>query len=131
MILDDDALSRKLINTVLDRIDPAVETYHADCIAAANTLFADLKPDLLVTDWFLPDGTGADLLQGVGADYPGSQLIVITALPKPEVVEKSQALGARHILSKPFNLKVLEELFRQLMQDWKENRNDPVGGDPA
>ncbi|MDH6122532.1 response regulator [Kitasatospora sp. GAS204B] len=79
----------------------------ADAVAAVH----ELRPDLLLLDVYLPDGSGLDVLRRLTADSPDSRpdALVITAARDTASVRAAMQLGATGYLVKPFGFAVLAE----------------------
>jgi response regulator of citrate/malate metabolism len=85
-------------------------------VAAALEGVRALRPDLLLLDVYLPDGTGLDVLRrlAVGAHDPGApgprpDAIMITAARDVSSVREAMQLGAVGYLVKPFGFAALEQ----------------------
>ncbi|PYC81162.1 two-component system response regulator [Streptomyces tateyamensis] len=79
----------------------------ADAVEAVH----ELRPDLLLLDVYLPDGSGLDVLRRLTADAAGSRpdALVITAARDLASVRTAMQLGATGYLVKPFGFAVLAE----------------------
>jgi CheY-like chemotaxis protein len=108
LIVDDDADSRELLAELLTN-----EGYHS--IMAANAPAAlrrlqSVRPDLIITDFAMPEMNGAQFLAMLAltpvADVPA---IVITGTEHADVTRQLQQVGARVacVLGKPLDLAAL------------------------
>jgi CheY-like chemotaxis protein len=62
------------------------------------------RPDLIVVDVNLPDGTGWDLLDQFRDSVPDGRavpVVAITGAPSPSVASSAEARGVRHVIGKP------------------------------
>jgi signal transduction histidine kinase len=82
------------------------------------------KPNLLLADYFLPDGTGLDVVREAVKDFPDLAVIVMTgvAIHDVQVAAEAFKLGAIEYLTKPFRLEVLEEQVRRSLEVQQEKR---------
>lgn len=71
--------------------------------------------DLVVTDLILPAGDGMELLQHVKTRYPGTEVLVITALDKVDPAVRAIKSGASDYLVKPINPDVLAHAVTRAM----------------
>jgi CheY-like chemotaxis protein len=97
LVIDDNAVSRMLLSTVLGSFGMAVSAVadgHAAAAAATTR-----RPDVLVVDWTLAGETGADALAKVryvlGDTMPPA--VVVSALARPPA-----ASGIAAVVGKPF-----------------------------
>lgn len=80
------------------------ETSVASSGSEALALLADGAFDLVLTDLSLPDGvSGLDLVRHVGAQCPGTPVVLITAYGSEHVARDAVAAGAFDYVPKPFN----------------------------
>ena len=80
------------------------------------------NPDiqLVLTDIFMPEVNGLDLLEYIGIQFPDIKCIVFTARSDIETVIKSLDLGATGFLVKPFNFKELNIQIERIIDLIKE-----------
>lgn len=69
-------------------------------VAEAVTLFSELKPDVTLMDFSLPDGTGVDAIQLIRATDQNARVIMLTVLDGEEDVFLASAVGASGYLTK-------------------------------
>ena len=67
--------------------------------------------DVVVLDYRLPDTRDLDLLCEMRRVGPGCQIILMTADVDPGLVRRALALGARCVISKPFEMSDLASLI--------------------
>ena len=73
------------------------------------------RPDLVLTDLYLPDIDGLSVLRHARAQSPPIAAIVITAYTSPEAISRAYDAGATFCLPKPFsNDALLETVTRAL-----------------
>jgi signal transduction histidine kinase len=78
LCVDDDAESRRILNTVLARVEGA-EVYCAATASDGITYLEQGRPDLLVLDRHLPDMAGDELLRHVVRLAPGCPVVLISS----------------------------------------------------
>lgn len=83
----------------------------------ALALAGSRSVELVVTDYRLPDLSGADLLRRLAAAGRAVRGVVVTAYSDDETVRASQAAGARGVLPKPVKLDALIDVVRTLSGD--------------
>jgi DNA-binding NtrC family response regulator len=104
LVVDDELLIRWSLSQVLR--DQGYDVVQADSAAAAlASVRASLKPfDFAMIDLRLPDCHDLSLLTELRQLSPGTAIVLMSAFATPEIHQSALALGARHILSKPFEM---------------------------
>ncbi|MEZ5990180.1 MAG: sigma-54 dependent transcriptional regulator [Planctomycetota bacterium] len=98
----------------------------ASTLREARAALPGFRPDLVLLDLGLPDGSGMDLLDGVAADLPGASVVVITAESRVDRAVQAMKKGARDYLEKPIGLDRLLTTVRLTLEERglrAENRN--------
>ena len=91
----------------------------ADNGAAAYTLAAQHKPDIIITDYQMPALTGLELIEKLRADEQTAAIPVIMLTARGFAIEdqQKQKLNIAACLSKPFSprevLQTVEEVLKQ------------------
>lgn len=74
----------------------------ADCMSSARRHLNMFRPDILIVDLALPDGSGQDLIGELGDLVdPTPAVLIISAAPEDEVEEAAKASHADGFLVKP------------------------------
>jgi len=105
LLVDDEKVARMLYSDFLTGAGHAVHAVSNG--AEAREALEKYAFDLVVTDLILPNGDGMELLQHVKANYPGVEVVVITALDKVDPAVRAIKSGAADYLVKPINPEVL------------------------
>jgi two-component system response regulator CitB len=87
----------------------------ADTLADAQIAIAAQRPDLVMLDNYLPDGTGIDMMKHLRATQPEVDVIFITAANDIETIKAAIRHGASDYLVKPFILERLEEALKNYL----------------
>ena len=82
----------------------------------AVSLAAELKPDLVLLDNFLPCFNGTTIIEKVRAFSKDIDFIMITAAKEVPIVQECFRLGIRDYLIKPY----LKQRFIQALQNYKQ-----------
>jgi DNA-binding NtrC family response regulator len=78
------------------------ESFEANTAEEGRKILRENKIDLLILDVRLPNVNGLDILQEVKIQYPGLEVIIISAHGDMDTVIKAIRLGAFDYLRKPF-----------------------------
>ncbi|AIR71208.1 response regulator [Dickeya fangzhongdai] len=87
----------------------------ADTLADARIAIAAQKPDLVMLDNYLPDGTGIDIMKHLRTTQPDIDVIFITAANDIDTIKTAIRHGACDYLVKPFMLERLEEALKNYL----------------
>jgi len=103
LVADDSPVYRKLVEHAL--AEDACSVFFANSGHQAIELFEREHPDLIVTDWMMPDLTGIELCQRIRASSQSSYtyVIILTSNAEKENVVKGLSAGADDYLTKPFD----------------------------
>ncbi len=105
LVVEDDQIVRCLVTEILDRAGYAVDEAEngADGIAKCQAR----QPALVVTDIFMPEQDGIELLRHVKRSHPGVRVVAISGgspmLPRMDFLQAATKLGADAVLYKPFS----------------------------
>ncbi len=112
LVVEDDAtLARAMTRNLSAR---GYDAHSAASVADATTLLRGVRPDLVLLDIDLPDGSGWDVLRALraagGAEIP---VIAMSALrPNPRLCTEMHVVG---VLEKPFPMESLLRLVALAM----------------
>jgi two-component system, cell cycle response regulator len=103
LVADDSPVYRKLVEHAL--AEDSCSVSFANSGHQAIELFDREKPDLIVTDWMMPDLTGIELCQRIRTSSQSSYtyVIILTSNAEKENVVKGLSAGADDYLTKPFD----------------------------
>ena len=106
LVVDDDrSVSAGLSITLEDKYDVATAESAAD---AFNHMAAN-KVDLVLLDIKMPDMNGLEALNQIRKRHPETTVVMLTAYPTEDNINKSLEAGAQGFLSKPFELGALRD----------------------
>ncbi len=103
LIVEDERPIREMIAFGLKRA--GFEVREAEDCRAARAALADLRPDLILVDWMLPDMSGLELTRALKRDRETRELPVIMLTARAEEGDKVSGLegGADDYVTKPFS----------------------------
>jgi response regulator of citrate/malate metabolism len=114
LIVDDDYRVANIHAAYVDRVPGFEVVGQAHTVADADQAVAELQPDLVLLDLYLPDGNGLDLMsrlleRHIALHVPCPGFVVITAARDVASVRSAMQFGAVHYLVKPFGFQALQE----------------------
>jgi DNA-binding NtrC family response regulator len=116
LVEDDPNLAADLISYFEDEDWDIV---HAPCIEDAGKLLTENVYDLVLADFFLPDGNSLALFDEIKKRSPLTKVLVMTGVREPDMPIQAFKQGAADFLYKPFDLDELQEHLSQLWDSKK------------
>ena len=124
LIIDDESSIREMIAV-------ALEMAGYECLEASNSregyeIIVDSRPDLILVDWMMPNGSGIELTRRLKKDTITAEIPIIMLTAKSEESNKIQGLemGADDYITKPFSPKELVARLKAVLR-----RTNPQGVD--
>jgi CheY-like chemotaxis protein len=115
MVVDDDP---KIVKALSLRLNSAgyktVTTFNG---MTALILAQVKRPDLIITDMWMPAGTGLSMAFRMKNLMPGVPVIFLTASKQPGLEDKARELGASGYLEKPYEPTTLLEMVARLLKE--------------
>ena len=100
MIVDDHEVVRRGIAEVVERTDGMTVVAEAGSVADGLRRATLVRPQVLLVDLQLPDGTGIDLMRQVRETLPDAKAIVLTSFDDDDAVAAALDAGAAAYLLK-------------------------------
>lgn len=99
VVIDDDVWSARVIKRAL----PDHEVVGANTVAQGCALARERRPDLVVLDFYLPDGTGREAIARMREDGVSAPILLISGAFDGNAWSEWAAYEADDFLAKPFN----------------------------
>ena len=118
---EDDAAIAGAVKEYLE--DEGIQTVLFSSISSIRKAMESSRPDMVLTDWILPDGNGDELCSWIRSRWPKLPVILITVRGETEDIVKGFRRGADDYLTKPFALPVLHSRVLALLRradGWQE-----------
>src|SRR5690242_17150986 len=112
LLVDDEKPIRDLMVPFLEDMKHQVES--AASVAEGLQKAEAFRPDVVLLDVNLPDGTGLDFLKVLSPTQPGTSTVMITARVDVKTAVEAIKRGAEDYLAKPLDLEELEILLKRL-----------------
>ncbi|MDH5380220.1 MAG: PAS domain S-box protein, partial [Cyclobacteriaceae bacterium] len=103
ILVEDDYVDQKSFIKTLSKLAPNYEITAVETVAEAFEKIDNGIFDIIVTDYFLPDGTGLDII----SKYQNHLSIFITGSDQIQTAIEAMKTGARDYLVKDYNLNYL------------------------
>lgn len=112
LVVDDELLLRWSLSEVLRRHGHRVVEAMSASTAREAMNDTSEQIDVVLLDYRLPDSQTLELLQDVRGRLPHAAVVLMTAYGTPDVVQGALALGASCVLTKPFDMNMVDEIVR-------------------
>src|SRR6185295_9316749 len=119
LVVDDEPGVRFGIRDFLEQQGYEIE--EAQSCEDAQHLFRTSRPDIVIADYMMPDGTALDLLprlKEIDADIP---LLVLTAHGSIDLAVRAIKEGAEQFLTKPLELPALQVILQRLLHNHRNH----------
>ena len=100
LVVDDHEVVRQGLAALLSRRDGFQVVAEAGTVAEALAAAERFKPDLVIMDIRLPDGSGIETCREIRSEYPDTRVVMLTSYPDEEAVLSAIVAGASGYLLK-------------------------------
>ncbi len=114
LVVDDESGVRFGIRDFLELQGYQIE--EAESCHEAQQIFRTLRPDVVITDYMLPDGTALDLLPRLKEIDSEIPLLILTGHGSIDLAVRAIKEGAEQFLTKPLELPALHVILQRLLQ---------------
>ncbi|MET1086968.1 MAG: BTAD domain-containing putative transcriptional regulator [Arthrobacter sp.] len=112
LIVDDHTTFSDLLAGALDREPDLQSVGAAKSVASAVTMFQELRPDVVIMDLHLPDGSGLEAAGVILSAAPGTRVVMLTGNPSQEALCSAAKMGICAFLPKDGALGVMLDTLR-------------------
>ena len=112
LIIDDHFAQRLGLRVAINKEKDMKVVGQGACVADAVRLYADMKPDVTLMDFTLPDGTGVEAVRRIHAADRLAKIIMLTILDGEEDIFRASEAGASGYLTKADDSKTLIKAIR-------------------
>ncbi len=120
LIVDDEPGVRFGIRDFLEL--QGYEVDEAENCREAQDIFRTSRPDVVIADYMMTDGTALDLLPRLREINPDTPLLILTAHGSIDLAVRAIKEGAEQFLTKPLELPALATILKRLLEN-QRNRH--------
>lgn len=116
-IVDDQATSRVIMENIAKTIDSNIEVRSFDNAAAALQEAKTADPDLILTDYKMPNMDGVEFIERVrkNSNFKDIPIVIITSLDDKDALYRALEAGATDFLVKPVDVHECQVRCRNLL----------------
>lgn len=130
MLVDDHEVVRRGIVTTIDASGNLQVAGEASSVAEANRRLPAIRPDVLVVDLQLPDGTGIDVMKHARSLDAEQTMLVLTSFDDDAAVRESRSAGASGLLLKSARSREIIEAITTVHEGGSVWPSDRVDDEP-
>lgn len=119
-VVDDEPEIVKLLKIFLEDIDYVVHTYTDPTVFLSEV--KDINPDLLISDFKMPQMNGVELMAEVNKIKPHLPTVLVSGFVTKEVCLNSMACGVSGIIEKPYDPEQLQSMAHILINRYKNQK---------
>ncbi len=119
LVVEDDARVAQVNRSFVEQVDGFAVAGVAGTAAAAEQMLVELRPDLLILDLYLPDGSGLDLLRRLRSAGHTADVIIVTAAKEAATVQQALRVGAVDYILKPYRFERFAEALTRYREEWQ------------
>ena len=118
LVVDDSASMRMIVKRTLKQAGYEALDFSdaADGLEGLKQL-DEVKPDLVLCDWNMPNMNGIDFLRQARKDGNLVKFGFITTESTTEMRQAAREAGAQFLVAKPFNAETFKKTFRRVIGD--------------
>ena len=113
-VVDDSELVRERLIDMVSEIEGVEVVGGAGDLRGAEASIRQLRPDAVILDIRLPDGSGITLLRHMKRERPAATVIVLTNYPYPQYREECLDAGADYFLYKATEFDKVGEILNRM-----------------
>jgi len=120
LLVDGQALFREAMRTCLNRARDVIVVGEVARLSDMADMIARTQPDVVLTDFCLPDAANGEILLELKTKCPGARVVVLTALQGEDCLLKALAGGAHGFVLKDAPLALVLKAIRAVRsgQTW-------------
>ena len=112
LLVDDDPVVRAVVQAILEKMGCRVTPFGSGL--EAHQFLRINAVDLIVTDFMMPEFSGADLIMAIRAEENYTPAVVMTGARTERLVNLAHEAGAAACIEKPINRAKFREILRQV-----------------
>lgn len=115
LVTDDSRVMRQIVVRTLRQAGFDWDVTEAADGAAGLEVVRQEDPDLVLSDWNMPEMTGIDFLRAMRAEGIETPFGFVTSEGSTEMREQAEAAGALFLIAKPFNADVFRDTIEPFL----------------
>ncbi|MCL9782906.1 response regulator [Vibrio sp. S4M6] len=127
LIVDDSKATLEIVRRALEKYSyRRLYIKKAATAVEALSVIGSWQPQIVLTDWHMPDMSGLMLVQEIDKRKMGIKIGMITTVDDEDEIDKAEKAGASFVLSKPFEDADLHKKIKPLVRSIEEEEIVPA-----
>lgn len=128
LLVDDEVIVRKGIRETISWAEQGFQCV-GDCENGLEALEAirNLKPDVVLTDIYMPFMDGLELARHIREEYPQTKVVILTGFDDFDYAQQAVKLNVKDFILKPITAaelrKVLDQIREELDREYRERED--------
>ena len=125
-IADDSEIVRERLKDMLSELTEIEIIGQAQDGIEATSSIRKLKPDVVILDIRMPNGSGIQVLQNIKKDKQAPIVIILTNYPYPQYRKRCMEVGADFFFDKSTEFEKIPEVLNRFIKDSHYNINNEL-----
>ena len=125
LILEDDELIAELLESLVAGLHADMHVIRAGSVREAQQCWQEQRPDALLCDWNLPDGSGLELVSHIRKTSSSAKIIMVTARSDKESVVQAARHKINGFITKPFDIEEVHKRLQTLLSLVRDAEHAP------
>lgn len=122
IIVDDDIVSRSMLEDIIEESSMGELKGTANGGLEGTQMILDLKPDVVLMDLLMPDQDGIETIAKLKANDFTGKFIMISQVENKDMVGAAYQQGIEFFIHKPINRVEVEHVLSKVNEQWKYER---------
>ncbi|MBD0379431.1 response regulator [Paenibacillus sedimenti] len=122
-IVDDDAVSRLMLQTIIEKAGLGEVVGTAGSGTEGEKVLLETSPDVVVIDLLMPDQDGIETIIRLKERGFQGKYVMISQIENKEMIGKAYQAGVEFYIQKPINKIEVEAVLSKVNEQWKISRS--------
>jgi DNA-binding NarL/FixJ family response regulator len=116
VLIEDHTMVRDLLGEAIGALPGVALVAAVGTVAEGLAACLELKPELAIIDWMLPDGSGLDVVRRGAPKLPQTRFLVVTSSDQGQIVRDAAAVGVHGFVVKSLPMATLQLAIRTVLE---------------
>ncbi len=123
LLVDDENSHAELIRLAFASGNDKAEIVIGGSLAEARRLIEEIEPDIVIVDWYLPDGSGAELLPGDKERLPYPFVVMTSYGDHANAVDALKAGALDYVVKSEATMLDMPRIVDRSLREWRHIQN--------